>query len=655
MQNAVDEGKKAGDKIKNSSQEAARSFQDSFISGVDKVTDKLKKFGTVAAGVFGTVATIGVKYDAQIEQYNVAFTTLLGDSEKAAAALDQIKQDAAATPFDTAGLVSANQLLISTGESAEDSRAVIMALGDAVSATGGGNDELSRMAQNLQQVKNVGKASAMDVKQFAMAGIDIYGLLADYTGKSTAEVQEMDITYDMLSQALINASQEGGKFYGAMENQSHTLNGQISTLKDNVQQKLGEAFQSVADLLSNELLPKAINFVNGFDIDALMTKVENFFSVLKQISPVLAAIIGLVTDFYGIFKAMKLADKISSIIGTISEAGGIISALGGPIGIIVAAIAAVIAAVATLYATNEDFRNAVNSFLSDVADKVKAVWEFIQPFIQTALDFIKQTFQNIIDSLKPVIENIIAAFQNAWELIKMVWDTVSPFFIGVFGAVWATVKTVAKEIGDALTLAWTVIKAVWDVVTGYFAAVWNTIAGIFAVVKDVLSGDFSGAWEAIKGILSGWGEFFLGLWDDVKSIFSGVIEFFSSVGQDVVDGIKEGIDSAWEGLKSFVKNLWEGVKGIFHIGKGDVTVEGGTVSGSHAGGLDYVPYNDYVANLHRGEMVLTATEADAYRKNERRSSGGVTVVQNIYSKAQTAADLMREAKWEQERAVMMGV
>ena len=39
----------------------------------------------------------------------------------------------------------------------------------------------------------------------------------------------------------------------------------------------------------------------------------------------------------------------------------------------------------------------------------------------------------------------------------------------------------------------------------------------------------------------------------------------------------------------------------------------------------------------------------------KNAGGGVTVVQNIYSEAKTAADLMREARWEQERAVLMGV
>lgn len=42
---------------------------------------------------------------------------------------------------------------------------------------------------------------------------------------------------------------------------------------------------------------------------------------------------------------------------------------------------------------------------------------------------------------------------------------------------------------------------------------------------------------------------------------------------------------------------------------------------SHNGGLGYVPYNGYQANLHRGEQVLTRGEADAYRKG----SGGNTI------------------------------
>ena len=183
--------------------------------------------------------SMGIEYNAQIESYRVGLTNMLGDAEAANAAMQAIQEDAARTPFSVDSLTQANQLLISAGENAEYSRKVINALGDAVSATGGGNTELSRMAANLQQIANVGKASAIDVKQFAYAGINVYQVLADYTGKTVQEVQNMTISYDLLSEALIAASEEGGRYYNAMDTQSQTMNGRVSTLKDNVSQLAG--------------------------------------------------------------------------------------------------------------------------------------------------------------------------------------------------------------------------------------------------------------------------------------------------------------------------------------------------------------------------------------------------------------------------------
>ena len=206
--------------------------------------------GTVMAGIFSKLGSAalsaaeglissGIEYNAQIEKYTTGFTNMLGSAEAAQQVMSQIQEDAAKTPFDVASLTQANQYLISAGENASYARNTIMALGDAVSATGGGNDELNRMSQNLQQIANTGKATAVDIKQFAYAGIDVYGILADYTGKSTAEVQKMTISYDLLTQALQAASEEGGRYYNSMDTQSQTMNGRVSTLQDNVKQLAG--------------------------------------------------------------------------------------------------------------------------------------------------------------------------------------------------------------------------------------------------------------------------------------------------------------------------------------------------------------------------------------------------------------------------------
>ena len=206
-----------------------------------------KKFSSLGEGIVNQ----GVAFNQQMEKYTTGFTNMLGSAEKAQAVLNQIKQDAARTPLNVDSLVQANQLLISAGVSAGEARSTILALGDAVSATGGGSEVLSRMAANLQQIKNVGKAASIDIKQFAYAGINIYQILADYTGKSVQEVQNMTITYDLLTAALKKASEEGGRYYNAMETQSQTLSGRIETLKDNVSQLLGTLTKGLTETEGN--------------------------------------------------------------------------------------------------------------------------------------------------------------------------------------------------------------------------------------------------------------------------------------------------------------------------------------------------------------------------------------------------------------------
>lgn len=233
---------------------AANNGMEGFANSTEKASGKSLAGaiaqGTVMANVFSKLGSAalsaaegfissGIEYNAQIEKYTTGFTNMLGSAEAAQQVMSQIQEDAAKTPFDVASLTQANQYLISAGENASYARNTIMALGDAVSATGGGNDELNRMAQNLQQIANTGKATAADIKQFAYAGIDVYGILADYTGKSTAEVQKMTISYDLLTQALQAASEEGGRYYNSMDTQSQTMNGRVSTLKDNVSQLAG--------------------------------------------------------------------------------------------------------------------------------------------------------------------------------------------------------------------------------------------------------------------------------------------------------------------------------------------------------------------------------------------------------------------------------
>lgn len=303
-----------------------------------------------------------------------------------------------------------------------------------------------------------------------------------------------------------------------------------------------------------------------------------------------------------------------------------------PIALVVVAIGALVGILAVLYAKNEDFRNKVNEILSDIQKKVQKVIDFIKPYVNNAMMFIKNVVVKVVNSLKPVIDSIGKAFSAAWNLAKTVWSWASAFFSAIVQAIITIFSPFTPLISGIFGAAFAAVKTVWGVATSFFQMIFNVITGIFSAIDGVLSGDFSKAWEGIKGI------------------FGGVFSFFSGVGNQVVEGIKSGISSIWGGLTSFVQGLWNGIKGIFTINASDVKNNTGSSSRRHAGGLDYVPYNDYVANLHRGEMVLTAREADEYRKNGVQSGTGFVVNQTIYAAKQTPVELAAATRAAFQRA-----
>lgn len=114
-----------------------------------------------------------------------------------------------------------------------------------------------------------------------------------------------------------------------------------------------------------------------------------------------------------------------------------------------------------------------------------------------------------------------------------------------------------------------------------------------------------------------------------------IVEGAMQMGDAVIDGIIDGISAAWNGLVSWFNGLWDSLFGNRSV---NVDVNSSGTTGGRAGGLDFVPYNNYVANLHRGEMVLTADEADSYRRG-KGSSNGFTLTQNIYAAKQTPVEL----------------
>ncbi len=181
-------------------------------------------------------ASLGLTVAADMQTAEVGLKTLLGSSEEAADTIARLKVEAARTPFELPGLTQATQLLSSVTKDGDKSIDILLDVGEALAAMGKGQEELDRLVINMQQIAAVGYAATIDIKQFAFAGIPIYEMLAETTGKTGEALQDMisngEITFDVLTKMFDEANDAGGRFHNAFVNQSGTFNQAASNMKD---------------------------------------------------------------------------------------------------------------------------------------------------------------------------------------------------------------------------------------------------------------------------------------------------------------------------------------------------------------------------------------------------------------------------------------
>lgn len=317
--------------LKNNFSKTMQEAANSTANMDSKMSSLTSKLSGIAAGIgVGALAKEMVTTGAEFDSYKARLETMLGSSLAANNAFTKIKEDAAKTPFDVGSLTQANSMLISAGATADDARSMVMGLGNAIAATGGGSDELNRMAVNLQQIKTLGKASAMDVKQFAFAGIPIYQMLAKTMGKSVEQVREMDITYEQLSNSFTKAAEKGGMFYGGLAKQSASIGGQLSNLKDQFTNTLVDFYESAKPAITSiiSLLSKMLQWVQ---------RNKETVIVFMKIAGAIAAIV----------TAIKIWTTVTTLF-TAAQTALNVAMAANPIGAVVVAIMALIAAVAIL-------------------------------------------------------------------------------------------------------------------------------------------------------------------------------------------------------------------------------------------------------------------------------------------------------------------
>lgn len=562
--------KDVGDKAKKAVESVAKAIKkvgeaakaiDSAVSGVgDKI---VKGFGAAATAVGGFavgLAKAGVEYNAQMETYEMAFTTLLGSAEEARAAMAQIQTDAASTPFDVAGLTRANQLLVGAGASAAEARDVIMALGDAVSATGGGNDELSRMAANLQQIKNVGQASAVDVKQFAMAGINIYQVLADSMKIPLEKAASLKPTYEMLSKALIDAASEGGRYFGAMANQSLTFNGQISNLQDNWSALLGSVTGGLQTILQGDILPRIIGYVdeiqasfNSGGFEGLATTLGDIFA--NALNTVLGYLPGFVTGVTDTLVSLVSSIDVGQVVSAFQQVtAAIFSAFDEILPMLAPMVQQIVPALAQAFIQYQGILReigvtVITAIAAGIGDNAESIFatlaatfgrlaEVVTTNLPVFLSAGMQILQTISDGLSQNSESIVA---TASQIIGMLVDglgTAIPMLLQIGGQVVSMLAQAILENLDAITNV--SVEIITFLCTSFNAAGVGTFlesAGrILQALVDALVQSLPAIATGLSQILTGIGEFF-GNRDNLWAIINAAMDILLALADGLVEAL----------------------------------------------------------------------------------------------------------------------
>lgn len=612
---------------------------------LDEISTRMNKVGTAVTDLgtkfLGLTATIGagvtygIKYNAQMEKYETALTTLTGSAEDASKIMEQIKEDAKSTPFDVEGLTQANQLLISTGLSAEDSRKTILALGDAISATGGGNDELSRMAVNLQQIKNTGKATAVDIRQFAYAGIDIYGLLADYLGITKQEASEMTVTWDDLNGALINASQEGGKYFNAMTKQSETFNGALSNAMDSFNQSIGSLTESLMPLATKVLqtLTSWIDKFNELD-EGTKNTILRIAGLVAAIGPALIIIGKIITAGSTITGTLS---KVTAAIGKASAGTGalskVLTSLTGPVGIVIAVITSLIAIFTYLYNTNDQFRakvqetwnnivalfqntvmpviqnlgSLVGSVINTIVSVVQQLWSFIEPFITEMLTWLMDFWNN---TGSKILENVMGVINGLIDIVKLIWDNViSPI-----------INFLTENLQPAFSVVFGVISGIMQSFGNTIGSIIQSVTGVFKGIIDFIAGVFTGDWERA--------------WQGIQDVFKNIVEGLWGIIKAPLNWIIDGINGLINGINGIKIPDWVPLVGgkSFHIPTIPKLATGGIVDKATLAMIGEGKSPEAVIPLDR---TLTRYMSEALKEAGSNNS----IVVNFYPQKMTDAEL----------------
>ena len=367
-----------------------------------KLTDPIQGL-TQIAGVAGLGMFLNnvTKIRGQFQLMETNINTLLGGAEKGQAMMAELTEYAKVSPLDFQGTVGAAQMMLGFGIDQQKILPFMKALGDV---SMGDAQRFQSLTLAFSQMSAAGKLMGQDLMQMVNAGFQPLDQLAKDTGKSIGqlkdEMSQGKISAEMVQQAFINATSEGGKFYNMSQAATATISGQMSMLGD------------ATDLMFNDLGKKSEDAIIKV-IEGATWMVENYEKV--------GGVLGTAIATFGIYKASAMASEFAIKVAAEERSKAVVQGFEEEI-----AKMEEYQRQRALMAFDDDVRGALEtgSISTEMAEKIQALREEViarKEVAQAAVDAARAEQAAINDALKAANDKVDKA-QEMVDLANQIGD-----------------------------------------------------------------------------------------------------------------------------------------------------------------------------------------------------------------------------------------
>lgn len=208
----------------------------------DYFKEYYQDFYTDLTSQYQTSLENGKTVAASREQTALAFSTLLGSSDKAASWVDWMQDFAAETPFAFENLTALSKTAFGYKFGTEETKGLMQAVGDAGSALGLAGEDLTNVTAYLGRMNMTDKVQLDFLNPLIERGIPAIDYIAAAMEEQTGERWTTQDVYDAISKGTLDGSdmvveilaRMEEDFAGAMDAQAQIYSGLTSTLEDNL-------------------------------------------------------------------------------------------------------------------------------------------------------------------------------------------------------------------------------------------------------------------------------------------------------------------------------------------------------------------------------------------------------------------------------------